>query len=85
MGKLFGTDGSEGVANKEPLQRSWAYKLGRAGAFGPCGCQHYIKPNILVAMDTRISCDMLESAIDFRYLLNRCYSNLRRGSYQHLQ
>lgn len=61
MGKLFGTDGVRGVANKE-LTAQLAYKLGRAGALVLADATLH-KPNILVAMDTRISCDMLESAL----------------------
>lgn len=61
MGKLFGTDGVRGIANTE-LTNEMAYKLGRAGAFVLTKeCAH--KPRILVGMDTRISGDMLESAL----------------------
>lgn len=63
MGQLFGTDGVRGVANKE-LTGELAYKLGRAGGY-------YItkdyrgnnKPVMLIGKDTRISGDMLESAL----------------------
>lgn len=61
MAKLFGTDGVRGVANKE-LTAQLAYKLGRAGALVLADATLH-KPNILVATDTRISCDMLESAL----------------------
>lgn len=60
MGRLFGTDGVRGIANKE-LTAELAYKLGRAGAFVLTEGTH--KPKILVGMDTRISGDMLESAL----------------------
>jgi phosphoglucosamine mutase len=60
MGKLFGTDGVRGVANSE-LTAELAYNLGRAGAYVLTEGTH--KPKILVGMDTRISGDMLESAL----------------------
>ena len=61
MGVLFGTDGVRGVANRE-LTAELAFKLGRAGAFVLAEETHH-KPKILVGMDTRISGDMLESAL----------------------
>jgi phosphoglucosamine mutase len=57
---MFGTDGVRGIANKE-LTAELAYKLGRAGAYVLTEGTH--KPKILVGMDTRISGDMLESAL----------------------
>ena len=60
MGRMFGTDGVRGVANTE-LTASIAYDLGRAGAYVLTEGAH--KPKILVAKDTRISGDMLESAL----------------------
>lgn len=60
MGRMFGTDGVRGVANTE-LTAELAYKLGRAGAYILSNDAH--KPRIVVGMDTRISGDMLESAI----------------------
>lgn len=60
MGRMFGTDGVRGIANKE-LTVELAYKLGKAGAFVLTQGTH--KPKILVGMDTRISGDMLESAL----------------------
>ncbi len=60
MGRMFGTDGVRGVANKE-LTADLAYKLGKAGAFILTEGAH--RPKILVGMDTRISGDMLESAL----------------------
>ncbi len=58
--KLFGTDGVRGVANKE-LTPSLAYKLGKAGA--SVLAQSRKQARILVGKDTRISGDMLESAL----------------------
>lgn len=60
MQRLFGTDGVRGVANTE-LTAELAYNLGRAGAYVLTQAAH--KPKILVAKDTRISGDMLESAL----------------------
>lgn len=61
MGRLFGTDGVRGVANVE-LTAELAYKLGQAGAYILAGETKHT-PRILVGMDTRISGDMLESAL----------------------
>lgn len=61
MGKLFGTDGVRGVANTE-LTGELAYNLGRAGAY-VLTKETAHAPRILVGMDTRISGDMLESAL----------------------
>jgi len=61
MGKLFGTDGVRGVANKE-LTADLAFKLGRAGAYVLTKTKKH-EAKILVGMDTRISGDMLESAL----------------------
>lgn len=63
MGELFGTDGVRGVANEE-LTGELAYKLGRSGGY-------YLtkdfegdrKPVMLIGKDTRVSGDMLESAL----------------------
>ena len=60
MARLFGTDGVRGVANRE-LTSELAMALGRAGACVLAKGAH--KPRILVGMDTRISCDMLEAAL----------------------
>jgi len=61
MGRLFGTDGVRGLANKE-LTPQLAFEIGRAGAFVLSGEVHH-KPRIIVGKDTRISGDMLESAL----------------------
>jgi len=60
MGKLFGTDGVRGVANKD-LTVELAYKLGRIGGYLLTKGKE--KAKIVVGMDTRISGDMLESAL----------------------
>jgi phosphoglucosamine mutase len=60
MSRLFGTDGVRGIANTE-LTAELAFSLGRAGAYVLTEGTH--KPKILVGKDTRISGDMLESAL----------------------
>lgn len=59
MGKLFGTDGVRGIANKD-LTPELAYKVGRAGAYVLSKGK---KGPIVVGRDTRISGDMLEAAL----------------------
>lgn len=60
MGKLFGTDGVRGIANKD-LTSDLAYKLGRVtGYFLTKGKK---RPKMVVGQDTRISGDMLEGAL----------------------
>ena len=61
MGRLFGTDGVRGVANKE-LTPDLAFSLGYAGAM-VLAVNANRKPKILIGMDTRISCKMLEAAL----------------------
>lgn len=58
--RLFGTDGVRGVANKD-LTPLLAFNLGRAGAYVLSEVNQ--KPVLVVGKDTRISCDMLESAL----------------------
>lgn len=63
MGKYFGTDGVRGEANKE-LTPELAFKLGRYGGY--VLSQHESgeqRPRVLVGRDTRISGEMLESAL----------------------
>ena len=60
MGRLFGTDGVRGIANKE-LTGELAYKIGRVGGYHVTKGKK--KPKIVIGMDTRISCDMLEGAV----------------------
>lgn len=61
MARLFGTDGVRGIANTE-LTGELAFRLGRAGAYVLTKETKHA-PRILVAMDTRISGDMLENAL----------------------
>ncbi|WP_019792654.1 phosphoglucosamine mutase [Streptococcus sobrinus] len=61
MGKYFGTDGVRGEANIE-LTPELAFKLGRFGGY--VLSQHETeRPRVFVARDTRISGEMLESAL----------------------
>jgi len=61
MGRMFGTDGVRGIANKE-LSPDLAFNLGRIGAYVLTEETHK-KPRIAVGKDTRISGDMLEAAL----------------------
>ncbi|GGB01631.1 phosphoglucosamine mutase [Macrococcus hajekii] len=61
MGKYFGTDGVRGVANSE-LTPEFAFKLGRFGGYVLAHGEHG-KPTVLVGRDTRVSGEMLESAL----------------------
>jgi phosphoglucosamine mutase len=61
MGKLFGTDGVRGVANKEPMTADIAMRLGRAIAH-LCRA-HSGRHRIVVGKDTRLSGYMLENAM----------------------
>ncbi|EMB87303.1 phosphoglucosamine mutase [Streptococcus mutans] len=61
MGKYFGTDGVRGEANVE-LTPELAFKLGRFGGY--VLSQHESgRPRVFVARDTRISGELLESAL----------------------
>jgi phosphoglucosamine mutase len=60
MSRLFGTDGVRGIANTE-LTCEMAYKLGQASAMVLASDVH--RPTILVGRDTRLSGEMLESAM----------------------
>ena len=59
MGKLFGTDGVRGIANKD-LTPELAYNVGRAGAYILAEGK---KGTIAIGKDTRVSGDMLEAAL----------------------
>lgn len=60
MGRLFGTDGVRGIANKD-LTAQLAFRLAQAGAM-VLG-DGIDKPRLVIGADTRISADMLESAM----------------------
>lgn len=61
MGRLFGTDGVRGVANKE-LTPELAFRLGRA-ATAFFGEETHAQPVVVIGRDTRISGQMLEAAL----------------------
>jgi len=61
MGKYFGTDGIRGVAG-EDLNAELAFKIGRAAATVLARADGR-RPRVMIARDTRISCDMLEAAM----------------------
>ena len=60
MGRLFGTDGVRGIANKE-LTPELAFNLGKAGTF--VLKKNAVRPVIVIGKDTRVSGDMLENAL----------------------
>lgn len=62
MGRLFGTDGVRGIANTY-LTCEKAMEIGRAAAAVLSAGSHTQKPLVLVGYDTRLSSDMLASAI----------------------
>lgn len=62
MGRLFGTDGVRGVANKD-LTSELALKIGRAAAMVLLKESKSAKPTVLIGRDTRASGDMLEAAL----------------------
>lgn len=61
MGRLFGTDGARGVANSE-ITCELAMQIGRAAAM-VLSDGNRKRPRVLIGMDTRISSEMLQSAI----------------------
>ena len=60
MNNLFGTDGIRGKANEPPLTPEFVFKIGQS--IGWCLTKGK-KGVITIGKDTRISCDMLESAL----------------------
>ena len=62
MGKLFGTDGVRGVAGKD-LTCELTMMIGRGTAKVLTELADGIRPKILIGKDTRVSGDMLESAL----------------------
>ncbi len=61
MGTLFGTDGIRGVANEYPMTAEMAVRVGRAVA--TVFRDGSGKPKIIIGRDTRLSGQMLESAM----------------------
>ncbi len=62
MGKLFGTDGIRGEANRYPMDAATAFALGQAVAYVFRKTGHTIR--VVIGKDTRISGYMLESAVE---------------------
>src|SRR5690625_7716286 len=60
MSNYFGTDGVRGIANKD-LTPELAFKLGRVAGY--VLTKDIEKPKVLIGRDTRISGQMLESAL----------------------
>ena len=61
MGRLFGTDGARGIANKD-LTCEIAMNIGRAAAY-VLTKENVKHPKILIGKDTRASSNMLEMAL----------------------
>src|SRR4030066_202260 len=62
MGKLFGTDGIRGEANRHPMDAGIAFSVGQAIAYLLKKTNH--RTRIIIGKDTRISGYMLESALE---------------------
>ncbi len=62
MGRLFGTDGVRGIANKD-LTNELAMQIGAAAATVLLRESKSSKPTVMIGKDTRASGDMLEAAL----------------------
>ena len=62
MGKLFGTDGIRGEANRYPMDAGIAFSVGQAVAHLLKKPKH--RTRVIIGKDTRISGYMLESALE---------------------
>jgi len=62
MGKLFGTDGVRGEANRYPMNAEIAFALGQAVVY--ILKKDHVRPRIAIGKDTRISGYMLESSLE---------------------
>ena len=62
MGKLFGTDGIRGEANRYPMNAEIAFKVGQTVAYFFKRNSHRAK--VIIGKDTRISGYMLESSLE---------------------
>jgi phosphoglucosamine mutase len=62
MGKYFGTDGVRGVANSQ-LTPELAFRIGRIGGYVLTRHKQEGKPKVVIGRDTRISGQLLESAL----------------------
>ena len=61
MGKLFGTDGVRGEANRYPMNAEIAFAIGQAVVYT---LRNHSHPRIVIGKDTRISGYMLESSLE---------------------
>lgn len=62
MGKLFGTDGVRGEANKYPMNAEIAFAIGQAVVY--LLKKDHARPRVVIGKDTRISGYMLESSLE---------------------
>lgn len=62
MGKLFGTDGVRGEANRYPMNAEIAFAIGQAVVYLMKKNKH--RPRITIGKDTRISGYMLEGSLE---------------------
>ena len=62
MGKLFGTDGIRGEANRYPMTAEIAFKVGQTVAYLFKRNSH--RARVIIGKDTRISGYMLESSLE---------------------
>ncbi|MBN1142651.1 MAG: phosphoglucosamine mutase [Deltaproteobacteria bacterium] len=62
MGKLFGTDGVRGEANRYPMNAETAFAIGQAVVY--ILKQEHAHPRVVIGKDTRISGYMLESSLE---------------------
>jgi phosphoglucosamine mutase len=62
MGKLFGTDGIRGEANRYPMDAQMAFSVGQAVAYLFKNRNH--RTRVIIGKDTRISGYMLESSLE---------------------
>jgi phosphoglucosamine mutase len=62
MGKLFGTDGVRGEANRYPMNAEIAFAIGQAVVYLMKKNKH--RPRIAIGKDTRISGYMLEGSLE---------------------
>ena len=62
MGKLFGTDGVRGEANRYPMNAEIAFAIGQAVVY--VLKKKHARPRIIIGKDTRISGYMLESSLE---------------------
>ena len=62
MGRLFGTDGVRGEANRYPMNAEIAFAIGQAVVY--ILKKNHDRPRIVIGKDTRISGYMLESSLE---------------------